>query len=218
MASLLELGTPTDLMEISQELKRRVTARGLGPPRDFEAWAERITVDHPADRALVIPGGTRIDGDLQLDYDGLLEHRIGTVAVLGNLTVSGKIINADSDGGPFFYVDGDVTAAGIEKGGGSFIVLGSVRSSGVVLCDYDHGTLLVGGDLSAPAVIINDQEVYVGGQMMGTIVNSDDGNMRDVLVEDVFDDPEDPDCDTPEGDLLRERLAEGLPLLKDGSA
>jgi hypothetical protein len=49
---------------------------------------------------------------------------------------------------------------------------------------------------------------------VGKVVNSEDGNMRDILVEDVFEDPEDPDCDTPDGDLIRELLAEDLPLLK----
>jgi hypothetical protein len=214
MVNLLELGKPTDLLDVSAELKRHIEARGLGPPRQFDYWAERITIDHPMVKALVLPHGTRIEGDLHLDYDGLLEHRIGTVAILGDLEVTGRILNENSDGGPFFYVAGNVSARGIEKGGGSFIVLGSVTCTHPVLCDYSHGILLIGGDFSAPLIIINEQEVYVGGQIVGKVVNSEDGNMRDILVEDVFEDPEDPDCDTPDGDLIRELLAEDLPLLK----
>ena len=216
MASLLELGTPMDLMDLSAELKKEVAARGLGPPREFDHWAERITIDHPMVKALVLPHGSRIDGDLQLDYDGLLEQRIGTVAVLGDLEVTGRILNQNSDGGAFFYVTGNISAQGVEKGGGSFIVLGSMTSSRPVLCDDNHGLLLIAGDLSAPLIIINGQDVYVGGQTSGRVVNSEDGNMRDLLVDDVFEDPEDPDCDTPDGDLIRERLADGLPILKSG--
>lgn len=218
MSILLALGTPRDLLEISGELKKRVAARGLGPPREFEHWAERITVDHPAVKALVLPAGTRIEGDLLLDYDGLLENQIGTIVALGDLEVTGKIINLDTDGGPFFFADGSITAAGIEKGGANMVVLGSVVSSKPVLCDDNHGILLIGGNFAAPLVIINDQEVYVGGATEGTVIHSDDGAMRDLLVEDVFEDPEDPDCDMPDGDLIRALLAEGLPILKSGAA
>ncbi len=40
--------------------------------------------------------------------------------------------------------------------------------------------------------------------------------MRTLLVPDVFEDPDDPEDEWPEGDLIRERLLAGLPVLRSG--
>ena len=215
MPSLIELGTLTDLDVLATEMRRRIEARGFAEPKAFLKMTEQILVDHPSVRALVLPAGTVIDGDLHLDYDGL-DSRIGTIAALGDLEVKGRIVNADSDGGPFFLADGNVVARQIVMGGASFVVLGSVKSAGVVFCDYNHGTFLVGGDVAAPALITNDQMVEVAGAITGLVIGDDEGNMRDLLVAEVFEDPDDPDDQWPDGDLMRERLATGLPVLKSG--
>ena len=102
----------------------------MGPPRSFERWAEQILVDHPDCKALVLPAGTEIAGDLDLDHDLFAENKISTVAALGPLIIQGRLINADSEGGPFLFVDGDLSARQIEKGGSSFIVLGNVACPG----------------------------------------------------------------------------------------
>lgn len=214
MPSLIELGTLTDLDVLAAEMKRRIEARGFAEPKAFLKMAEQILVDHPSSRALVLPAGTVIDGDLFLDYDGL-DSRIGTIAALGDLEVKGRIVNADSDGGPFFLADGNVTARQIVMGGASFVVLGSVMSAGVVFCDYNHGTFLVGGNVNAPAVITNDHMIEVAGAISGLVIGDEEGNMRDMLVPDVFEDPNDSDDQWPDGDLMRERLTAGLPVLKN---
>jgi len=214
MSSLLSLGRIMPLDELSAELKRRIEARGLGPPRLFSKWAEQILVDHPECKGLVLDGDQRIADNVEIDYQGLLDHGVATVAVLGNLDIEGRLINADSDGGPFLFVDGNLTAQQIEKGGAGFIVLGSVACAGIVFCDYNHGAFLVGSDLSAEAIITCDQELHAGGEIKGRIVSEELGNMREMLVAEVFDDPDDPGDEFADGSLIRQRLAAGLPVLR----
>jgi hypothetical protein len=214
MHPLLALGRIVALDELAASLKVRIEDKGLGPPRSFVRWAEQILVDHPEGKGLVLEATTALPGDLEIDDEGLAEHGITTIAVFGDLTVNGRLINADSDGGPFLFVDGNLIAGQIEKGGASFIILGSVACRGVVFCDYNHGALLIGGDLSGEAIITCDQEVHAGGEIRGPVISDDLGNMRDMLVPEVFEDPDDPEDEFADGALIRARLAEGLPVLK----
>lgn len=214
MQHLLSLGQVVALDELSRELKRRISAHGLGPPRSFEKWAEQILVDHPDFKALVVNGSQSIPGNLEIDNEELFAAGIATIAILGDLTVTGRLINADSDNGPFLFVDGDLSAAQIEKGGASFVVLGSVRSPGLVFCDYNLGAFLVGGNLEARAIVSCDQEIHVGGTTSGLIISEELGNMRANLVPEVFADPDDPDDEFADASLVRERLEAGLPVLK----
>jgi hypothetical protein len=216
MHPFVKLGTFTDLAELAQELKRRMVDRGLDATRSFPSFADQILTDHPDHRALVLPAGTVIEGDVRLDFEGLNEHRVTTVAVLGDLDVRGRLINADGDSGPFLFVDGDLRAREIEKGGASFVVLGSVLCDGLVFCDRDNGVFLVGGDLAARAIISCDQDIIVSGAVRGTVVSTELGNMRDALVPEVFIDPGDPQDEFADGRLIRQRIAAGQRVLKAG--
>jgi hypothetical protein len=216
MHPFVNLGTFTDLAELAQELKRRMVDRGLDTTRAFPSFADQILTDHPDHRALVLPAGTVIEGDVRLDFEGLNEHRVTTVAVLGDLEVRGRLINADGDSGPFLFVDGDLRAREIEKGGASFVVLGSVLCDGLVFCDRDNGVFLVGGDLGARAIISCDQDIIVSGAVRGTVVSTELGNMRDALVPEVFIDPGDPQDEFADGRLIRQRIAAGQRVLKAG--
>src|SRR5262245_3673812 len=102
MHPLLALGTSVDLMELAGDLKGRMTERGLGNVRAFPSFADQIVCDHPDQRALVLPGGAVIEGDLELDLAALGREGISTVAVLGDCEVRGRVINNDGDGRPFF--------------------------------------------------------------------------------------------------------------------
>ena len=214
MSQLTKLGTEMPLDALSVELKRRIEARGLGPPRSFTKWAEQILVDHPERKALVLAAGARIEGSVELDSDDLLERGIATVAVLGDLEIAGRLTNADSEGGPFLFIDGDLRASEIVKGGANIIVLGSVVSRGLLICDSSIGALLAAGDLSASAIILCDQDLHAGGTITGPIISEELGNMRASLVPEVFAEPNDLDDEFADGDLIRERLEAGLPILK----
>lgn len=214
MNPLLALGQLMPLDELARELTHRIEARGLGPPRSFVRLAEQILVDHPESKGLVLSGSTAVPGDVEIDYDALLEAGVTAIAVLGDFTVQGRLMNTGSDGGPFLFVDGDLTAGQIEKGGANFVVLGSVTSRGIIFCDYNSSVFLVGGDISAAALITCDQDVYAGGEIKGPVVSDELGNMREMLVPDVFEDPDDPEDEFVDGALVRARLEAGLPLLK----
>jgi hypothetical protein len=216
MHSLVQLGTFMDLAALASELKGRIAARGLAGTRSFNSFADQILCDHPEHRALVLPAGTVIEGDVRLDFEALGEHRVTTVAVRGDLEVRGRLINADGEGGPFLFVDGDLRAREIEKGGASFIVLGSVVCDGLVFCDRDNGVFLVGGDLGARAIISCDQDIIVAGAITGPLVSTELGNMRDALVPEVFIDPGDPEDEFASGKLIRQRIAAGQRVLKAG--
>lgn len=216
MHSLVQLGTFTDLVELASELKRRIDSRGLGGTRSYPSFADQILCDHPDYRALVLPAGTVIDGDLRLDSESLAEHRISVVAVLGDLEVRGRLVDDDGDGKPFLFIDGDLRVRGVEKGGASFIVLGSVMCDGLVFCDRDNGVFLVGGDLAASAIISCDQDIIVSGAIKGPVVSTELGNMRDALVPEVFIRPSDPEDEFADGGLIRKRIAAGQRVLKTG--
>lgn len=214
MDALIALGQLTPLDELVGELIHRIEARGLGPPRSFVRLAEQILVDHPECKGLVLPGNTALPADLEITQEALLASGISAVAVLGDFAVQGRLMNTGSDSGPFLFVDGDLSAGQIEKGGASFIVLGSVNCRGVIFCDDTPAVFLVGGDISAHALITCDQEVYAGGEIKAPVVSDELGNNREMLVPDVFEDPEDPDDEFVNGDLMRARLEAGLPVLK----
>lgn len=214
MDALIALGQLTPLDELVGELIHRIEARGLGPPRSFVRLAEQILVDHPECKGLVLPGNTALPADLEITQEALLASGISAVAILGDFAVQGRLMNTGSDSGPFLFVDGDLSAGQIEKGGASFIVLGSVKCRGVIFCDDTPAVFLVGGDISAHALITCDQEVYAGGEIKAPVVSDELGNNREMLVPDVFEDPEDPDDEFVNGDLMRARLEAGLPVLK----
>ncbi len=55
------------------------------------------------------------------------------------------------------------------------------------------------------------------GDVKATVASDDLGNMRALLVADVFEDPDDASNEWPEGDLIRERLLAGLPVFQPGA-
>jgi hypothetical protein len=214
MDALIAVGQLMPLDELARELTHRIEARGLGPPRSFVRLAEQILVDHPECKGLVLAGNTALPGSIEISQADLLESGITAIAVLGDFTVQERLLNSGNEIGPFLFVDGDLNAGQIEKGGASFVVLGSVNCRGVIFCDDTPAVFLVGGDISAHALITCDQEVYAGGEIRAPIVSDELGNNREMLVPEVFEDPDDPDDEFVNGDLMRARLEAGLPVLK----
>lgn len=218
MNRIEDLGTPADLEATAAEFQRLIEAAGLAEPH-FRDWTLQILVDHPEKRALVLKAGTVIPGDLLLDTDAepFLSGDYSCVVALGDLTVQGQILNADSEDAPFLLVGGSLYADELIKAAAGIVVLGSLNIKGLTLCDGDNGALLVGGALISDAVIDCDHEILVLGDVQAAVASDDLGNMRELLVADVFEDPDDPSNEWPEGDLIRSRLVAGLPVLKSRS-
>jgi hypothetical protein len=216
MRSLLELGRLESLETAATAFAERIEARQFFKPEAFNAWCRRILVDHPAKQALILPPGTLLDGDLYLDgeADDPATRSIGTILALGDLTITGRIFNESTETGDFLLVGGNLHTFELIKGAASIVVLGSLTSAVTVFCDYCAGALVTGGDLNTPLLISNDHDLNIGGSLNGQLINSELGNMREALVPEVFADPDDMSDEWPDGALIRERLAAGLPLLK----
>jgi hypothetical protein len=215
MKRLEEFGRPVALDEVARLFAERVSAadfEGCGPFRD---WVEQILVDHPEKKALVFDPGALIEDDLVLETDAEpFTEGFGCIVALGDLIVTGRIFNSDVESGPSLLVAGSLKAGDIIKAASAVVVLGSVTVDRLVVCDGDNGVLLVGGNLSGEALIDCDHEILIVGDVTATIASDDLGNMRELLVAEVFEDPEDPTNEWPEGDLIRERLLAGLPVLR----
>jgi hypothetical protein len=215
MKRLEDIGRPVALDEIARLFAERVAAadlEGCGPFRD---WIEQILVDHPEKKALVLDPGALIEDDLILELDAEpFTEGFSCIVALGDLIVTGRIFNSDVESGPSLLVGGSLKAGDIIKAASAVVVLGSVMVERLVVCDGDNGVFLVGGNLSGDALIDCDHEILVVGDVTATVASDDLGNMRDLLVPEVFEDPEDPSNEWPEGDLIRERLLAGLPVLR----
>jgi hypothetical protein len=216
MSDLIRLGQIAGLDQVSAEFQRHVDGKDLPDRAPFLEWCQNILVDHPERRALALPAGTMIRGDLrlELDNDQLAENCIATIVCWGDLTIDGRLINEDSEDGPFLLVAGNFQAAEVIKGGARVVVLGSLTSPGIVFCDDDSGALHIGGGIRCRALIDSDHDVYAVGGIEGEAISDDLGNMRDRLVAQCFEDPDDPQDEWPIGDLIRQRLLAGVPVLK----
>jgi hypothetical protein len=207
------------LDQVVREFCERIAAadlEGCGPFRD---WIEQILVDHPEKTALVLPSGTLIEDDLILESDAEpFTNGFSCVVVAGDLTVTGRIYNSDVEGGPSLLIAGALKAGDLIKAASGIVVLGSVDVEGLTVCDGDNGAFLVGGSLSTAGLIDCDHEILVVGDVKGTVASDDLGNMRALLVDEVFEDPEDASNEWPEGDLIRDRMLAGLPVFKAASA
>jgi hypothetical protein len=215
MSLPLELGTIAPLRSILSDLNDRIHRRSLRYPECFSSNLQLLATHHVDGNALVLPAGTTIAGDLALDATTESRRReIVAVVALGDLTIGGIIENLDLNDGLLLFVDGTLNCRRIEKGGSQMYVLGDLRSRGIVLCDYSDGELMVGGDLFSEGLIAIDQGVGVSGSIHGPRVLWGEISTREFLVPDVFGAPDDPSDDFPDGDVIRERLAKGLPVLK----
>jgi hypothetical protein len=217
MKTLKDLGRPCDLDEIVRLFRARIQEHDLERCGPFADWVEQILVDHPEKKALVLQPGVLVEDDIVLENDAdPFTQGFSCVVSLGDLTVAGRVYNSDVEGGPSLLVSGSLRAGEIVKAASAIVVLGSVTLDGLAVCDGDNGAFLVGGNLSAKAVIDCDHEILVAGDVHAIVASDDLGNMRTLLVPDVFEDPDDPEDEWPEGDLIRERLLAGLPVLRSG--
>jgi hypothetical protein len=217
MMRLEDLGTPADLREIADRFAGRIAAADLAGCGPFLEWVEQILVDHPEKKALLLPPGALIEGDLVLDGDAPpFDAGFGCIVASDDLKVTGRILNANGEEGPSLLVGGSLEAGELIKAASGIVVIGSVVVGGLIVCDGDNGALLVGGNLSARALIDCDHEILVAGEVNATVASDDLGNMRSLLVAEVFEDPDDATNEWPEGDLIRDRLLAGLPVLKPG--
>jgi hypothetical protein len=213
--TVLSLGMIIEVASMRAELAQRIDERNVKYPLAFQEILQYTLKDTANGRVLVLPPGTEIKGDLEVDWtDEFAQQRIVAIVARGDLRVEGTVRNADLDGGPLLFVAGNLRARHIDKGGAFFVILGNVELDGVAVCEYNHGGLRVGGDLKAQALLQLDHDVLVCGKTVGCSLSEREDDLREALVPEVFDLADDPEATSPDGRLLRKRIAAGLPILR----
>lgn len=216
MPTMLPIAAHASLAEVADDLRQRLMQVPPGEQDELADWVEQLLVDHPEKCALVLAPGAQIDGDLVLDEGELSGdgQPVAALVVWGDLKISGRLLDENEDGGPFLIVGGDLKVEDIAKAAAPVIVLGNIESSGLILCDGDNGILHAGGVMRCRGLVDNDHDVYAGRGIEGPVASEEFGNLRDLLVPEVFESPDDPEDEWPDGDLLRSRLMAGEPLFK----
>lgn len=129
-------------------------------------------------KALRLPAGTVVTGDLQLDPTGPTLGQLGLCAVLaeGDLTVEGDVLNLDWNDGRTLLVLGRLRAANVVKAGATLLVTGDLECRGVVLGIYNDGMARVSGRLKAEAFITLDNDFSVTGAIDALRIDESEGH------------------------------------------
>lgn len=138
---------------------------------------------HPTDRVLLHAGDLELGGNLALDWgagwdDGSFVAKLAGLSasgqeirglcVQGDLRLSGALVNADGDSGPMLLVTGALGARQASCGGAYIRVDGDLRVDEVVYGHYNHGQLIVGGQIIAQALVNDDHGIDVRGKQADT--------------------------------------------------
>ncbi|WP_264525572.1 polymer-forming cytoskeletal protein [Flavobacterium sp. N502536] len=98
---------------------------------------------------------------LNLPLKEMEDLRIEGVLINGNLSVSGTIINAEGDYGPYVFIKGDVSCQSMLLGGSYVEIEGNVTAKEVVMTSYNHGNFKCAGCIEAPVFIVEDHYTTV---------------------------------------------------------
>jgi Leucine-rich repeat (LRR) protein len=181
------------------------------------------------DYVLVCEGDASYPGDLVMDFHDKAWHnredgeKATGIIFNGNLTVEGSVINMEGDFGPFLLVLGNLEAQNIDKGGSEFYITGDCNVSNVVYGYYNHGSLMIDGQIKA-AFLIEDDHCIEPGQVHQdtvTINNYSDYGDFDYYAEDIprtfVKEVLDEDGEKIDSTKFIERLNEGKKVMKPGA-
>ncbi|MEC5143960.1 hypothetical protein [Chitinophaga sp. 212800010-3] len=109
------------------------------------------------------------EGDLTLTGNFVLDlertekgEYINGFIIIGNLDVSGNIVNDEGDYGPVLYVAGNVSCQSMLIGGSPVRVTGNVTAREVILLYYNHGWMQCDGVFRAPVMLVDDYYLMPG--------------------------------------------------------
>lgn len=138
---LIELQTAIKDLKLDQHFHGRTTLDQYTTARD--------RVRH-YDNDAVIAG--------DLDMDQLLnENDVAGIVVDGDLELKGSVINWEIDtSAAFLWVRGNLRCHNIIFGCMDLVVSRNVTASNLIVATYNHGHLLIGGDVYAKTVVIDD--------------------------------------------------------------
>ncbi|MCH9651504.1 MAG: hypothetical protein K0U98_24975 [Deltaproteobacteria bacterium] len=220
--SILDLGSLHKAKDAKGPMESRVAAaialnrETFSYPAMFSDYIGYQLDDYPDANVLVLPAGTKIKGNLQLDWDAdwLRGKRIVAIDCQGDLSVDGNIVNDMLEGGPLLFVGGSLKVHNLKKGGASIIILGDLKADGWVIGEYNDGVMRIGGDLEAKAFLLLDHDGFVRGETRARELNGEEiSNWQKILVAEVFDQPEDSDS-WPDVERIWARLIEDLAVFR----
>jgi hypothetical protein len=137
------------------------------------------------------------------------QNKVIAVCCLGDLIVEGDIVNRTLEGGPLLFVGGNLRVDNLVKAGAPVVVLGDVEANGLVIGEYNDGTMRIGGDLTAKAYLLLDHDGFVRGNTYAPMYSDEENEWREVLSDSVF--PSE-DEDYPEVDLIYAAQKAGMKI------
>ncbi len=112
----------------------------------------------------VYEGDLLVDGDLVIDWDEpstVVQRGQSGLVINGDLTVTGSVINAELDFGPFLVVLGTLRTQNLVAGGAEIVVAGDAEVSHLVLAVYNHGRLNIAGGTRAGLILSSDHSTEI---------------------------------------------------------
>ncbi|MBO9582672.1 MAG: polymer-forming cytoskeletal protein [Flavobacterium sp.] len=127
---------------------------------------------------------------LDIPIKKIEEIRIEGILINGNLTVSGAIINAEGDYGPYIFINGNVNCQSLLLGGTNVEIKGNVIAKEVVMAYYNHGSFNCTGLIEAPVFIATDHNTTFGARKIDFFYYNDRDEI-DPKNESEYDDETD---------------------------
>lgn len=185
-------------------------------------YPARYDVRHYANHAVLA-------GDLGMD--ALAGQEIAGIVVDGDLELNGSIMNWEIDtSAAFLWVRGNLHCRDIVFGCMDLVVDGNVTAAGLIVVTYNHGHLLIKGDVRADRVIIDDDgPSTIGGHVIARGWNASPNasvdmrssewikEIRPEFRDEFFGADDGFTCDNGNVDLVKALLA-GRDILRDDKA
>lgn len=208
LAAVTEIGTAIDKL-----IKDKIE---FNPEKNSypQSFAEAISFQletYNRGKVLILPNNCVLPGLLILDWQEqwVEQNEIVAVCCMGNLTVEGDILNRTLEGGPLLFVGGNLATNSLIKAGAPIVVLEELRANGLVVGEYNDGTMRIGGDLTAEAYLLLDHDGFVRGNINARTYSDEENEWREVLCDAVF---QSEDEDYPDVDLIYAAQKAGMKI------
>jgi hypothetical protein len=167
------------------------------------SWWAKFYGDFGEDQLVAYYNEDLTLASLNLDWEQPFpeQKEVLLIMVDGNVSV-GHLYNKETDGAIGLIVNGDLNAKHITVGGQEILISGNAVVEGVLCGSYNHGEMIVKGNLEA-AVLVQDDEYKInvdGRKAIPCIVNVWEGDgvcqelpitIQEVLIDEVLDIDED---------------------------
>jgi hypothetical protein len=195
---------PIDLLnhpEITRCSMQELNFDGLTLPiqgRDFLEMLRAYIVKNDDCNEVLLAKDFHVSGGLKLERKAKPDSwkSISAFYIDGDLTIEGDLLNDSADSFPFLVVKGDLILRSWLRGGMIAFIGGSIRASGVLVCEYNDGGLFVGGDLIAEGGFIHGMEPYpdmpdvqphqIRGDIQAKSFDSNSPNITDEQILNTF--------------------------------